>query len=62
MKLLDKRTTKYNIYRLVDNPDKIKSEEYWEVIMKLVTTINKVGEQKNIEQDQDIEESIRKKR
>ena len=48
-------------YRLVENIDKVKSEEYWEAIMKLVTTIDKVGEQKNIEPNEDIDESIRRK-
>lgn len=48
-------------YRLVDNSDTMKSEEYWEAIMKLVTTIDKIGVQKNIEPNQEIEESIRRK-
>lgn len=48
-------------YRLVDNSDKEKSEEYWNVIMKLVNTIDKVGEQKNIEPNKEIEESVRRK-
>lgn len=48
-------------YRLVENTDKVKSEEYWEAIMKLVATIDKVGEQKNIEPNEDIDESIRRK-
>lgn len=48
-------------YRLVDNSNKEKSEEYWNAIMKLITTIDKVGEQKNIQSNMDIEESIRRK-
>ena len=53
----------YNLeyYRLIDNSDKVKLEEYWEALMKLVTTIDKVGEQKNIESNFDMEEGIRKK-
>lgn len=53
----------YNLeyYRLVDNTDKVKLEEYWEALMKLVTTIDRVGEQKNIKSDFNMEESIRKK-
>lgn len=48
-------------YRLVENIDKIKSEEYWEAIMKLVTTIDKVGEQRNIKTNEKIDDSIRRK-
>lgn len=48
-------------YRLVDNSDKEKSEEYWNAIMKLVNTIDKVGEQKDIKPNKEIEESIRRK-
>lgn len=53
----------YNLqyYRLTDNPYKEKSEEYWIAIMKLVNTIDKVGKQKNIKRNRNIEESIRRK-
>ena len=47
--------------RLVDNSNKEKSEEYWNAIMKLINTIDKVGEQKNIQSNRNIEESIRRK-
>ena len=48
-------------YRLVEKTDKVKSEEYWEAIMKLVNTIDKVGEQRNIQPNEEIDESIRRK-
>lgn len=51
----------FEYYRLVENADKIKSEEYWEAIMKLVNTIDKVGEQRNIQPNEEIDESIRRK-
>lgn len=53
----------YNLqyYRLIDNTDEEKSEEYWNAIMKLVTTIDKLGVQKNIKSNKEMEESIRRK-
>lgn len=48
-------------YRLVKNSNKVKSEEYWKVIDKLVTTVDKIGEQKNIIVDKDMDESIKRK-
>lgn len=44
--------------RLVHNPDKEKKEDYWKAIMKLTNTIDKVGEQKNIKPNEEIEKSI----
>lgn len=51
----------FEYYRLTDNPDKEKREEYWKAIMKLTDTIDKVGEQKNIESNEEIERSIANK-
>lgn len=48
-------------YRLTDTNDEDKSEEYWNAIMKLAMTIDKIGLQKNIKQDKEIEERIRVK-
>lgn len=51
----------FEYYRLIDNPDKEKSEDYWKAIMRLTETIDKVGEQKNIEPNKEIEKSIANK-
>lgn len=48
-------------YRLVENSDKVKSEEYWKAIISLVNTIDKIGNQKNIKVNKDMEESIKRK-
>lgn len=48
-------------YRLTDTNDEVKSEDYWNAIMKLAMTIDKIGLQKNIKQDKEIEERIRVK-
>lgn len=48
-------------YRLVENSDKVKSEEYWKAIDKLVATVDRIGEQKSIIVDKDIGESIKRK-
>lgn len=51
----------FQYYRLIDNPDNEKREDYWRAIMRLTDTIDKVGEQKNIEQNKEIEKSIASK-
>lgn len=48
----------FEYYRLTDNPDKEKREDYWKAIMRLTDTIDNVGEQKNIESNEEIEKSI----
>lgn len=51
----------FEYYRLIDNTDKEKREDYWKAIMRLTDTIDKVGEQKNIEPNKEIEKSIANK-
>lgn len=51
----------FEYYRLLKDADKAKKEEYWKAIMKLTTTIDKVGEQKEIKSNKDIEMSIAEK-
>ena len=48
-------------YRLTDVAVEEKAEEFWKAIMKLITTIDSIGEQRNIKKNKDIEESIIKK-
>ena len=48
-------------YRLTDVAVEKKAEEFWKAIMKLITTIDSIGEQRNKKQKKDIEESIIKK-
>lgn len=48
-------------YRLTNTKNEEKSELYWKAIMTLVTTIDKVGLQKKIKRNKNIEEKISEK-
>lgn len=51
----------FEYYRLLKDSNEAKKEEFWKAIMKLTTTIDKVGEQKEIKSNKDIEMSIAEK-
>ena len=51
----------FEYYRLIDNLDNEKRENYWRAIMRLTDTIDKVGEQKNIKPNKEIEKSMASK-
>ena len=51
----------FEYYRLLKNADEAKKEEYWKAIIKLTKTIDKVGEQKEIKSNKEIEMSIAEK-
>ena len=48
-------------FRITNFVVKEEAEEFWNAIMKLVVTIDKVGEQRNIKKNKDIEDSICRK-